>query len=920
MSDIVENSYQRYKSLTKIWLTWLVETAQGREQGSAENDRTARSKRRATKKRRAKHSGGVEEITVSGLLRLAESISQATDLGPEVPLHILRCIEDTIAGRKECAAWYARKESPPGSDLEKQHEGHRHFINVLEQILSLLRRRATKQTTPKMHKEQKAHDKIPKEPTQPQTDINILFSHLAVEEPAAWDASQQHSNPPESSQSKRTTSKKTSKRTTSKKTYKLEDQEDDVDFAVYCHFRDLYSIREYIREQWLKFAAGEASLETVAFTTNAAFGMMRRSEQELNNAHPHLIDYECMLAHGKTTHSRIPKECAASSASVTPQPKTVDGLHDFAGSQAYDVLCKCQAAVRQIRIDKGNCKVRVTTRSLDGDNEDSESIHDVRTAQNHLGVMLGEAAFLGLIDYDTLFGDDLLRGMTLFLKTNEIKSWFVAACQATIDIFCCLSTRPHCAFQALQVAASHAKTVIDSYFNYPNGMIYHDRPGIFHPYELGLLTTKAIIHFWVEKDALAEAKASTGAEGYTAKPFDLLKSHPILCGLLANHIKLRLYEDSIEISNLSYCTLNVAHLYNAMRHTKKLPQPWEEMDGLIDLQGADHLFVGNMPTMQPQFASKILLAMGIGITTLSKDFQCRLKGDERLASLSKRGPRQLRTNSLLLQLSEQPEVQKHLDINWTKLMDFVGLMLEKCVKITQSKNCSTAMRMIAKDWQNTKTLSQVQLLSALCQTLREEEAHMNFDYLSVIRRCKAIMSGLARSPVPDKTFIPRHVSRSADGEYPVIFCHAILMDHQSRGTILDEAVPYVRSIVEPDIGEKEIEPSDRADVPAPTSTGSHAHRLDNSNNPGPLQEELDNPSVSSVELLTMINLIIGKLRNPPFPKGPSFQESTALDWAVLKAMRRGGSEALDDALRKREQYYADARERYRRAHRMRHGR
>ena len=69
------------------------------------------------------------QVRTQELIKLAEAIA-GSDPPVEIPIAILDIAKDVIAGREECAEWYASQSIQGGSTLEKENESHRYFIMV----------------------------------------------------------------------------------------------------------------------------------------------------------------------------------------------------------------------------------------------------------------------------------------------------------------------------------------------------------------------------------------------------------------------------------------------------------------------------------------------------------------------------------------------------------------------------------------------------------------------------------------------------------------------------------------------------------------------------------------------------------------------------------------------------------------------
>lgn len=159
----LSSSYQQYKEDQKVFTTWLHQTARACGYKSKPTDRkdpvaklpkaaapvitnpTQRLKGKARKQ--AKQSGGKATVeaapkplkSVSYSMPIAEltesvrAISESKKTG-SLPASIQAVLQRTIAARKRCAEWY----SSVGADATA-NASHRHFIDVLQNALGLLR-------------------------------------------------------------------------------------------------------------------------------------------------------------------------------------------------------------------------------------------------------------------------------------------------------------------------------------------------------------------------------------------------------------------------------------------------------------------------------------------------------------------------------------------------------------------------------------------------------------------------------------------------------------------------------------------------------------------------------------------------------------------------------------------------------------
>jgi hypothetical protein len=88
-----------------------------------------------------------------------------------------------------------------------------------------------------------------------------------------------------------------------------------------------------------------------------------------------------------------------------------------------------------------------------------------------------------------------------------------------------------------------------------------------------------------------------------------LASNPILCGLYQLWLRRRFADASIHDVDDRMVVMDLAHFYNSVLVSGLLP-PWTDMEHVIDLHGADHVFHGGRPSDLQNCAVKYRLLMG----------------------------------------------------------------------------------------------------------------------------------------------------------------------------------------------------------------------------------------------------------------------------------------------------------------------
>jgi hypothetical protein len=135
-------------------------------------------------------------------------------------------------------------------------------------------------------KESKAPDNLnaPKSAWDGLEDLENRFAALDVEEPA--EQLNDAASPPTSS---------------AQLVYEINPKtkaniEEEKLFAMFCLFDDLARLRQYLLDVWVDYLLDKNDLITTAVTTNAAFQLAIRTQDEILAAYPECGDYQNVLA------------------------------------------------------------------------------------------------------------------------------------------------------------------------------------------------------------------------------------------------------------------------------------------------------------------------------------------------------------------------------------------------------------------------------------------------------------------------------------------------------------------------------------------------------------------------------------------------------------------------------------------------
>ena len=212
----------------------------------------------------------------------------------------------------------------------------------------------------------------------------------------------------------------------------------------------------------------------------------------------------------------------------------------------------------------------------------------------------------------------------------------------------------------------------------------------------------------------------------------VVKRHPLLCGLMAFHLDLNMWEGGMQLANQWASIHNVMHLYNAVKQQLGLAD-WADMEFIIEQHTAEHLFYGGRPKKPDEYATRMQLASGASIQNFAENRHSKQK-------LSSRGfagaVRQLRLESAT---SEVFHPRYHT----------MGCVWElnpeppSCYEIL-SKFYKRPVKTVVKRG-NKEANDAVKLLWSLRTGLDEEALHLHFDYMAMHERCWEFLRHLRTS-------------------------------------------------------------------------------------------------------------------------------------------------------------------------------
>ncbi|KAK2754671.1 hypothetical protein FQN54_006804 [Arachnomyces sp. PD_36] len=723
LPEYLLGTYRRYKSDTSTLATWIAEEAnrRGYKAGTAtllEEVKPAASQRLKGKARKeAKANGAINtssassaprkryKISLDDFVGVAEFIAGLTKPKVTPPPFVLRAALSAIKARERCSAWF-RKKSSNDEALQRNNERHAHFISVLERVVEILKpcsAKGTEQELPK--KSEAAVDSDLGETT-------TMFSLLQVEVPSIEDEDEVVQAPTAPTGQKPAKDKENA-------IYELDEPEDDVlPFVLFCFFEDVHHVGQIVRDIWAEYKAGKINLMTASVVTNTAIDLVRKTEDDMREAHPQFSAYWPIAE--KMLGIIVSNQEADSSSSDIPEQPELEGINDYLHLSTYSILVRFRQNTQGTHFPMWNDIYNHTFSKKSRSSLSPAEKH--KEDQATLLQTLPEICLLAKTKNPLPAEDELGRGIRKVIAGEKIYFWLVFAAQVFLDIHQLLGDEVDRGFNDLYKRAKNLKANLKAYFAFSRNMSIDT----WAPQNQQLLhQTYDRINKWILKDGMAELRQSYGAPIATVEtpPYKLLKNNPVLCGILAFQFTIIIQEAGIYLAGAWGSIIYPAHLYNAAQQQKQLDTPWKSMDYLIDLHGSSSVFAGNPPTDFEGYFRRATLMLGY-----SAEIYARNRRTNRGPVESVNGPKGLG------EVSPVSNTFKDRICHYGNIDSCVATLETLLNEIAQGADPRTSH--LRRQFPNRKLkLTTPQLLSLLRANLEKEAPGLTFNYILMHCQC-----------------------------------------------------------------------------------------------------------------------------------------------------------------------------------------
>ncbi|KAG4435219.1 hypothetical protein IFR05_009295 [Cadophora sp. M221] len=260
----------KYKFDTNIFISWLSEAA--RKNGHfLGNTRHQKPKRKPPNKKGKGKKAKAQPAPIFGLGELPGMAQLVVDSISEIPIGMLVALKHVIRARGECTEWFSRLDG--GEEHKTSNETHRFALDIFKKVLEILLPQSAMQHQGQSRTETNLGEKNGRHVS---LDLANGFEGLDVEDlPSGLEYI---SDVP-------IVKKLPVKRPERK--YGIEEAAADYAMGVFFFFQDLNKVRDYLKSLWQDYRDGKVDLVSASVTTNCAFELIERNEEQLKISNEH---------------------------------------------------------------------------------------------------------------------------------------------------------------------------------------------------------------------------------------------------------------------------------------------------------------------------------------------------------------------------------------------------------------------------------------------------------------------------------------------------------------------------------------------------------------------------------------------------------------------------------------------------------
>lgn len=581
--------------------------------------------------------------------------------------------------------------------------------------------------------------------------ISNLFDFLQVEEPADGVASQEGA--PSAYAAPSTPS------------VKLEREDNDTAFELWCFLQDLNDVRTSVQETWVEYSKGQVSFLLASSVTDIAFGLLRCADAEFSAITKlgstewyDILQYFGLMwfARGSTVWlcTKIPSdEAPVINRQNGPNAHVVDLLCPVAAvcllfySSDASALCGKQKRPKDLPVSR-------------------HPIHHFDRVLQELAPQLHDLAHTSHCHICTL--DEFVQGLVEVHTKGKFPMWLVVACQIYLDIYDLLGDSTQNGADALQEALQRNREIrtagidfdsrqmggLDCHYTFQGALEWLARP--LRPFEDDQCSTEDTRSAGLS----ADAKATSGTPS-------MERSLPAHAGAVLMELELNMHKSATALANHGCVVLAVAHVYKELRATGALEVQWHDMEFVLTAFGVPQLFPA-AKWQDPRLGAIRRLNINLGSQPGGLPRQSHRKKAAVKSAVERM--RTLHVISPLLQnMSDRSKWDKMGHAHSKSKMVEIALH-----SLTPSeKKAENANRKASGNQLRATECTPSQLLATFKRTILSQEPMLNFDFIGFMISCTMLLY-----KIYNESWFRRHLEKSTYAKsHPLVAVpHALLED------------------------------------------------------------------------------------------------------------------------------------------------
>ncbi|ESZ94889.1 hypothetical protein SBOR_4765 [Sclerotinia borealis F-4128] len=690
------STYKRYKEDTSTFIRWLSQTGESCGYSSIKTPtpiveaapKSARLKGKARKAAKQASSG-------DSLSRPATAVKQSSRI-VDIPISIIRAGLRAISARRKCTSFFTDLTAEDDIQRARTNESHEFFTDLMNKVLMVLQPSFAVATEATSTRVQNA--KCPEE------DIANRFAQLEVE-----DLEDTDDHVPVSTATNSTEAEAVYELNISESTAHKEEKL----FAIVSLFKDLQELRNFIEGIWKDYNEKRIDLITAAATTNVAFQLGIRAQDEITANFPGLDDYDYVIKtvltalRGDATGNEVEVSETVGDFVFTPAHTILDNFCDILKPNEVPVMKRGYLGVYLPLIDRSK----------------KSSLERFREDQILLLELLPEFSFTAKYKLKHFAIDELTRGIGEMTLSKKIPVWLTFATTVLLDIYHTMREDVALAYLDSQLIVKTKKAILDKHIAFSRNFTHPATwPAKNQKVLQGLATD---IEQMIMTDIILPCKREQFKKNSFPPPtseedFYLYRHHPILCGILAFRATLLCQSFGVAYCNAVGTVVFPAQFYNALKQKPNPLNAWPLMDQAIAVHTPERVFVGGAPQKMQACFRQACLMLGCSPTQFAAN---RRPGRGSVAS--KNGPRGLKETSPIGDLFRKGFEKGSI----TLTLHIENILNDQARDEELSRNPKA--KSLKYEWRRTKRLTSLQFLEALTGAISLELSDLNFNYFEL---------------------------------------------------------------------------------------------------------------------------------------------------------------------------------------------